>query len=160
MVERYTREKMIDDAMLLWRKYAIEYRTLLDEYENDLMIKDALGIDLNKLGKKFLEEYPEIKYMDYNTERGARKYLEMLETYMILEQLRKAERFNKEIIVENLRKRNKKSKEDIRAYRDGLVEKKNYKKDAVAVSPKSCSSGRHTHRVKLSFTGGLNINHQ
>lgn len=160
MVERYTytREMMIDDAMLLWRRYAIEYRTLLEEYKNYLMIKDALGIDLKRIGNKFLEEYPKIDYMDYNTERGARKYLGLLDSYLILEQLDKAKRFNEEPIVETLRDRNKYSVEQIRAHCEG--QKENYKKSAIAVSPKSCGGGRHSHRSRLSFTGGLNVNEQ
>ena len=159
MVERYSRETLIEDAVLLWKRFGVEYRTLVEEYQSDLMIKQALGIKSKRIGNKFLEEYPEIEYMDYVTEREVRKYLGLLDSYLVLEQLRKAERFNEEPIVTTLRDRNKRSKEEIQEYREDSP-KENYGRSAIAVNPKSCGSGRHTHRVKLSFTGGLNINNQ
>lgn len=181
MSETYSsREELIDGAIKVWKKHGDDYRTILSEYNAFINIIDnkdkylekfnELGIEVpeleefKRLDELFLDEYPKIPYLGINDKRQTRKYLEMLDSYIILEQLKEAERFNDYPIVMALRERLIHLEQIFwRGNGNGRYSKvnaKSYKNNAAAIDPRYCSSGKHSRGRKVSCMGGVNVNEQ
>lgn len=180
MAELYrSREELINTAMSLWKKNGSDYRTFQSEYDAFMKIIDKkgefldrfeeLGIKVPEIEKSmrfdkfFLREYPEITYLGINDEKRARDYLKMLDSYLVLEQLREAEKFNDYPIVIALREKLRRLEQIFwrgSSYSNYDDVKKNYKNDGAAINPSSCKGGKHSHGRTLSYIGGINVNEQ
>lgn len=161
--KRSARDELIEEALILWKKYAIEYRTLLGDYENNLKIKKAFNEDprmkkkyngkelkLKKISKLFLRDFPDdIEILKFNCESDVNTYLSLLDVSKIQVIILDIKRFAKEPIVEELRSSNYDFKRQVKK----LDDTKNYKS---SMSPDACGCGKHSKHTKISYGGDVN----
>ena len=155
MSEPYTtRDELIDEAVVLWKKHGVSYRTLMVDYHNNLKIRRKLGLKVNRLNRLFLDEYPDIPYMEFGAISQVKEYLRTLDTWYILAQVNKARTFDDTDIVKALLGHKNSSERMFQAYMD---ERKNGRRDySAAINPDACGSGKHFNRTRISYSGDVN----
>lgn len=152
MNEPYYREKLISEAIALWKKHGSEYRVLLDNYYYLLELKRALietgqmrKISLEPIKKSSLKEYPVIKFLDYCSESDAMHYIKLLDNGKIFCIIREIEEFDKSSLTQTLRAK-------VYDY-NHQIQHRDTKKSLFALDPEACKGGgKHTRPTRLSYS--------
>lgn len=161
--KQLARNELINEALILWKKYAIEYRTLIGDYENNLRIKRAFNDDprmekeyegkklkLKIISKLFLDDFPDqIELLKFNCESDVEKYLSLLDASKIRAIILDINRFNQEAIVRELRS----SSYDFKRQVKQLKDEKDY---SSSMNPDACGCGKHSKHTTISYSGDVN----
>lgn len=156
-LDNLSRQELINVALDLWKKHGSDYRSLLRDYyrlleeKRDLIRTGKLRkTRLDAIKKTDLKRYPEIEFLDYNDEREAKYYINMLDSKIIADIILEIEDFTKSDLTQTLKAKVFDYKYQIRHCND--------RKSIYGLDPGACKGkGRHSHRTQLSYTANLNV---